>query len=73
MDHGAGRPSPEPVVSLYREAFATYGSRALWSRRPSSEPTLAQALVIARALRQEGDMGARAFAERIEDACRAAL
>ena len=70
---GAGRPAPEAVVALYRQAFAEFGVRALWSRTPSVRPTIAQALVIAQGLRTEGDMRARPLAARIEDACRAAL
>ena len=70
---GAGRPAPETVALLYREAFARFGIQALWSRRPCASPTIAQALVVAQGLRREGDMRTRPFAERIEDACRAAL
>jgi hypothetical protein len=36
-------------------------------------PTKEDALVIARALRIEGDRGARSLAEQIEQACRAAV
>ncbi len=70
---GAGRPAPDAVACLYRQAFEDYGRRALWNRKPSGHPTIAQALVIAEALRHEGDMSARPLALRIEDACRAAL
>lgn len=51
---GAGRPAPESVVSLYHRAFQEYGAAALWSRRPSEHPTIAQALVVAESLRREG-------------------
>jgi hypothetical protein len=70
---GAGRPAPEPVARLYRQAFAEFGAQALWSSRPVPDPTLADALAITRSLRVEGDLNARRLAERIEEACRAAL
>ena len=44
---GAGRPAPEDVKALYREAFRTFGAAALWSRTPSEHPTVAQALAVA--------------------------
>ena len=47
--------------------------RALWNKRLLEDPTPADALVVARALRIEGDREARYLAERIEQACRAAL
>jgi hypothetical protein len=62
-----------PLVTLYRRAFAEYGAQALWNKRMLGEPTLDDALVIARALRIEGDREARKLAEQIEKACRAAL
>ena len=64
---------PETLVSLYRRAFAEYGTQALWNKRLLEEPTRDDALVVARALRIEGDRGARRLAEQIEQACRAAL
>ncbi len=70
---GAGRPAPEPVVSLYLRAFAEFGVRSLWSRKPTESVTIAQALVVAEALRHEGDMKTRSLAVQIEAACRAAL
>ena len=70
---GAGRPAPESVAALYRQAFEEFGVQSLWSRRPSPRPTIAQALVIAEALRREGNMRSRPLAARIEEACRAAL
>ncbi len=73
MRRGAGRPAPEAVALLYREAFARFGVRSLWSRRPCAAPTIAQALVVAQSLRREGDMQTRPLAKQIEDACRAAL
>ena len=65
--------SEEDLASLYRRAFAQYGARALWNKRELEAPTAADALVVARALRVEGDREARRLAERIERACRAAL
>jgi len=64
----------EPVdfASLYRRAFAEYGTQALWNKRRFEAPTPEDALVVARALRIEGDREARRLAERIEQACRAA-
>jgi hypothetical protein len=64
---------PDDLAGLYRQAFARYGTRALWNRRPLERPTREDALVVARALRIEGDRVARRLAERIEAACRAAL
>jgi hypothetical protein len=72
-ERGAGRPAPLDVVRLYEQAFRDFGVRALWSRRPSAAPTVAQAIVVAEALRREGDLRARALAVEIERACRAAL
>ena len=62
---------PPDFVSLYRRAFAEYGPRALWNKRLLDAPTPADALVVARALRIEGDRAARQLAEQIEQACRA--
>jgi hypothetical protein len=62
----------EDLASLYRRAFEEYGTQALWNRRLIEAPTPEDALVVARALRIEGDMGARRLAEEIEQACRAA-
>ncbi len=72
-DRGAGRPAPEDVARLYRQAFRDFGTQALWSRSASPAPTIAQALVIAESLRREGDLRCRALAIEIERACRAAL
>lgn len=57
---------------LYRRAFAEFGTRALWNRRCLDDPTPADALAVARALRIEGDKAARRLAEEIEQTCRAA-
>jgi hypothetical protein len=70
---GAGRPAPEAVARLYRQAFRDSGAQALWSRRASTVPTIAQALVIAENLRREGNLRSRTLAVEIEQACRAAL
>jgi hypothetical protein len=72
-ESGAGRPAPEAIARLYRQAFREFGAQVLWSRRPSAAPTIAQALVIADALRREGNLRSRALAIEIEQACRAAL
>ncbi len=60
-------------VSLYRRAFEQYGTHALWNKRLLDDPATDDALVVARALRIEGDREARKLAELIEQACRAAL
>jgi hypothetical protein len=57
-------------VCLYRQAFKKYGTRALWNKRVLAEPTREDALVVARALRVEGNRTARHLAEQIERACR---
>lgn len=64
---------PADFASLYRRAFAEYGTQALWNKRQFEEPTAEDALVVARALRIEGDREARRLAEQIELACRAAV
>ena len=60
-------------VTLYRRAFAEYGAHALWNLRAFEAPTHEDALVVARALRIEGDLVARRLAERIEQSCHAAV
>lgn len=62
---------PEDLASLYRRAFAEYGTRALWNMRPVDDPTPADALVITKALRTHGSMAGRRLAERIEELCHA--
>ena len=62
----------EDLARLYRRAFAEYGTQALWNKRMIEDPTPEDALVVARALRIEGDYAARRIAEQIESACRAA-
>ena len=68
-------PTTEPanLLNLYRRAFAEYGTRALWNKRLLEAPTPEDVLVVARALRIEGDREARRLAEQIERACHAAL
>lgn len=65
--------APTCIAALYRRAFLEYGTRALWNKRQLENPTQEDALVIARALRIEGDPEARRLAEEIERACRAAV
>jgi hypothetical protein len=61
------------IITLYRRAFAEFGSRALWNIREFENPTVEQVLAITRQLRTEGDMKARRLAERIEEAACAHL
>ena len=70
---GAGKPAPEAIARLYHQAFRDFGGQALWSSRPTSNPTIGEALAITRSLRVEGDRNARRLAEQIEAGCRAAL
>jgi hypothetical protein len=70
---GAGQLAPDSVTLLYRQAFGEYGKQILWSRKPSGEPTIAQAVVVAELLRCEGNVKSRSLAAKIEEACRAAL
>jgi len=60
-------------VTLYRQAFAEYGAHALWNLCALEAPSHEDALIVARALRIEGDLVARRLAERIEQACHAAI
>jgi hypothetical protein len=59
-------------LPLYESAFEQFHTFALWHIRRFEQPTPEDALVVARALRQEGNMAARRLAEKIEQACRAA-
>jgi hypothetical protein len=72
---GMNNPATEPADFriLYRRAFAEFGTHALWNKRMLDEPMPEDALVVARALRIEGDREARTLAELIEQACRAAF
>ena len=65
--------TPEDNRSLYPRAFAEFRAGALWNKRELPAPTPDDALVVARALRIEGNRKARLLAERIERACRAAI
>mgnify|MGYP001317808914 CR=1 FL=1 len=62
----------EDYRTLYRRAFEEFGAMALWNLRQLGEPTPEHALVIAGALRREGNLSARFLAEQIEAAGRAA-
>jgi hypothetical protein len=62
---------PEQLATLYRRAFAEYGTRALWNMRPVENPTPAAALAITQPLRTHGGMDGRRLAEQIEELCRA--
>ena len=64
---------PDDFASLYRRAFQEHRARALWNIRMLEAPTPEDGLVVARALRFEGNRDARVLAEQIEQACRAAL
>lgn len=64
--------SPDDYVTLYRGAFAEHRARALWNKRMLDALMPEDALVVARALRIEGNRQARELAEQIERACRAA-
>jgi hypothetical protein len=59
--------------AIYARAFEEFGAVALWNKARLTEPSPEHALVIARALRIEGNRAARALAEEIERAVRAAL
>jgi hypothetical protein len=64
---------PVDFAVLYHRAFAEYGTLALWNLRSFEAPTPEDALVVACALRIEGNLQARRLAEQIEQACRAAI
>jgi hypothetical protein len=59
--------------TLYYRAFEAHGAAALWNKARIEDPTPEHALVIARALRLEGDRQARQLAEDIEKAAKDAL
>lgn len=56
-------------ADLYRRAFRDFGVQALWNKRLLEEPPPQDALVIARALRKEGNLKARQLAQAIEQPC----
>jgi hypothetical protein len=64
--------APQDYRALYAHAFEAFGAAALWNKARFDDPTPEHALVIARALRIEGDRRARLLAEQIEQAVRAA-
>jgi hypothetical protein len=66
-------PNQPDLARLYERAFKEFGTMALWSSRPVSDPTPADALAIAHSLRVEGNLEARRLAEQIEQACHAAV
>jgi hypothetical protein len=70
---GPGRTAPGEIARLYHKAFRDYRAHALWSRRPSEMPTIAQAIVLAENLYREGGLQCRALAAEIERTCRAVL
>lgn len=61
----------QELIALYRQAFAEFGTRALWNLQQFENPTVEDALGITRALRIKGNMAARRLAERIEGLARA--
>lgn len=69
----SAEPEQPEYIALYQQAFAEYGSHALWNIRALQAPSPEDAFVVARALRTEGDLIARRLAERIEQACHAAV
>lgn len=58
--------------TLYARAFDEFGAMALWNTRRLDDPSPADALVVAKALRVDGNRAARYLAEAIEQASRAA-
>jgi hypothetical protein len=60
---------PADFVTLYRRAFAEYGTLALWNMRPIEDPTPADALAITKPLRTHGGMEGRRLAEQIDRVC----
>jgi hypothetical protein len=65
--------APADYLALYRRAFEAHGAVALWNKQRLEAPSPEHALVIARALRIEGDRNARSLAEELERAAREAL
>lgn len=55
----------------YERAFDEFAVFALWYLTRLDDPTPEDALVVARALRREGNMDARRLAEEIEQECHA--
>jgi hypothetical protein len=66
--------SPKPDYrALYQREFDEFGVIALWNKARLQDPSPEHALVIARALRINGDWKARRLAEKIEAAARAVI
>jgi hypothetical protein len=65
-------PAEEDWRDLYAEAFRRFFPSVLWSYRQVPDPKPANGLSISHALKQQGGMAARRFAERLERACHAA-
>jgi hypothetical protein len=61
----------DELERLYRQAFAQFGSVALWNLTPAERATPGSALAITSALRTHGSMDGRRLAEAIERLCRA--
>lgn len=57
---------------LYDEAWAKYGTIALWNHHRLNQPTVAAVVSAARALRTHSNLAGRALAERMEAAVHAA-
>jgi hypothetical protein len=72
-DLGTGKPAPAELARFYHQAFAEFGTRALWNWRELDPPSITQVLAVADSLRSEGNRAARVLAIQIEQACRAAL
>jgi hypothetical protein len=74
MDDGQSGPSagPRRIQALYREAFRRFRAIALYNLQEQRHPSPEAALIVARALRYEGNLEARKLAEKIEKACSAA-
>lgn len=62
---------PQTLREAYQRAFRDFGTLALWNMRPLPDPSSEDAMVVARALRIEGNMAARCLAEQIERLARA--
>ncbi|MGA3080601.1 MAG: hypothetical protein ABSD44_04375 [Terracidiphilus sp.] len=69
----SANPSQPEYIALYERAFAEFRAQALWNFRCFDSPSPEDALIVARALRIEGDLVARRLAEQIEQACHAAV
>jgi hypothetical protein len=65
---GSGKPAPDDAARLYHQAFARFGTRALWNWSELDPPSITQALAIADSLRAEGNRDVRALAAQIEAA-----